>query len=123
MPGPALGAAMLFDEMASRMGALTFEDFSSDHPVVQQRTYNFICFVVGSDPQRLQHSLVVEGYLPELRAMMCTMQWAQLNYGWWTVLEPHATAGFQAEAGQARERARQALIAEERALQELLRGQ
>jgi hypothetical protein len=122
-PGPALGGATLFDEMALRLGELTFEDFSSDHIVVQQRTYNFICFVVGSDPARLRHSLVEEGYLPELRATMCPLQWAQLNHGWWAVLEPHATPGFRAQAAQARAQARQALLAEERALHELLRGQ
>jgi hypothetical protein len=121
--GPALGAATLFDEIALRLGELTFEDYASDHAVTQQRTYNFLCFVVGSDPAGQRHSLVVEGYLPELRAVMCPMQWAQLNYGWWTVLEPHLTTGFRAEAAQARERARQQLIAEEQALQALPREQ
>jgi hypothetical protein len=120
-PGPALAAAILFDGMALQMGELTFEDFASDHPVVQQRTYNFLCYVVGSDPARLRHSLVVEGYLPEERAMMCPMQWAQLNYGWLTVLEPYSAPGFRAEAAQARARARDALLAEERALHEVLR--
>jgi Putative metallopeptidase len=119
--GPSLGAATLFDEMALRLGALTFEDYSSDHPIVQQRTYNFICKIVGNDPQRLQHSLVVEGYLPPTRAIMCPMEWAQLSYGWWTVLEPHFNAGFRAQGAQARTRAREQLAVEERALQELLR--
>jgi hypothetical protein len=120
-PGPALAAATLFDALALQMGELTFEDFSSDHPIVQQRIYNFICYVVGSDPARLRHSLVEEGYLPEQRAMMCPMQWAQLNYGWLTVLEPHSTPGFRAEAAQVRAQARDALIAEEHALHEFLR--
>jgi hypothetical protein len=119
--GPALGGATLFDELALRQGALTFEDYASDHPVVQQRIYNFICYVVGSDPQRLRNSLVVEGYLPEERAMMCPLAWAQLSYGWWTVLEPSLTAGFRAQGTQARTQTRQQLSAEERALQEVLR--
>jgi hypothetical protein len=120
-PGPALAAAILFDEIARRLGELTFEDFSSDHPIVQQRIYNFLCYVVGSDPQGLQHSLVVEGYLPELRAMLCPLAWAQLNQGWWTVLQPHFAPGFRAEATQALERARQGIVSEERALQQSLR--
>lgn len=120
-PGPALGAATLFDEMAIRLGALTFEDYSSDHPVVQQRIYNFICYVVASDPDRLGHSLVVEGYLPEDRAIMCPLAWAQLRYGWWTVLEPHIVPAFRAQAAQAREQAHQDVRAEERTLTELLR--
>jgi hypothetical protein len=120
-PGPALGAAILFDEVARRQGVLNFETYSDNHPVVQQRTYNFICFIVGSDPERLRHPLVVEGYLPETRAVACPLEWAQLNYGWWTVLEPHLTTAFRPEGTQARARARQDLIAEEKALQELLR--
>jgi hypothetical protein len=53
--------------------------------------------------------------------MMCSFEWAQLSYGWWTVLEPSLSAGFRAQGTQARMRAREQLIAEERALQELLR--
>ena len=63
----------------------------SHHAVILQRVYNFLCAVVGSDPARLEHSLVVEGYLPELRATLCPKEWAQLNYGWLTILEPHVS--------------------------------
>jgi hypothetical protein len=121
-PSATLGAATLFDEMAVRGGELTFEDFSSDHAVVQQRTYNFLCYVVGSDPAGPRHALVLEGYLPALRAMLCPLAWAQLNYGWLTVLEPHFSAGFRAEGTQARALGRERLLAEERALRELIRG-
>ena len=55
-PNAALGAAVLFDAMGSKRPNLTLEDFSSDHPVILQRVYNFLCAVVGSDPQRLQNS-------------------------------------------------------------------
>ena len=51
-PNAALGAAVLFDAMGSKRPNLTLEDFSSDHPVILQRVYNFLCCVVGSDPQR-----------------------------------------------------------------------
>ena len=63
----ALGAAVLFDAMGSKRPNLTLEDFSSDHPVILQRVYNFLCCVVGSDPQRLQNSLVTDGYIPKER--------------------------------------------------------
>src|SRR5262245_43175417 len=68
-PNAALGAAVLFDAMGSKRPNLTLEDFSSDHPVVLQRVYNFLSAVVGSEPQRLQNSLVTDGYLPEVRAL------------------------------------------------------
>jgi hypothetical protein len=51
-PNAALGAAVLFDAMGSKKPNLTLEDFSSDHPVILQRVYNFLCCVVGSDPHR-----------------------------------------------------------------------
>jgi hypothetical protein len=45
-PNAALGAAVLFDAMGSKRPNLTLEDFSSDHPVILQRVYNFLCAVV-----------------------------------------------------------------------------
>lgn len=69
-PNAALGAAVLFDAMGSKRPNLTLEDFSSDHAVILQRSYNFLCAALGSDPKRLQ-SLVTDGYIPELRAMLC----------------------------------------------------
>ena len=96
-PNAALGAAVLFDAMGSKRPNLTLEDFSSDHPVILQRVYNFLCAVVGSDPQRLQNSLVTDGYIPQIRALLCRKEWTQLNYGWWTLLEPHLTDSSKKE--------------------------
>jgi Putative metallopeptidase len=101
-PNAALGAAVLFDAMGSKRPNLTMEDSSSDHAVILQRVYNFLCSVLGSDPQRL-HSLVTDGYIPESRAMLCGKEWTQLNYGWWTVLEPHLTRKTEAVSQQARQ--------------------
>jgi hypothetical protein len=102
-PNAALGAAVLFDAMGSKRPNLTLEDFSSDHPVILQRVYNFLCAVVGSDPQRLQNSLVTDGYIPQNRALLCRKEWTQLNYGWWTVLEPHLTDSCKKETKAARQ--------------------
>lgn len=96
-PNAALGAAVLFDAMGSRRPDLTLEDFSSDHPVILQRVYNFLCAVLGRDPARLD-ALVADGYMPKSRAPLCAKEWAQLNYGWWTVLEPHLTEPSRRES-------------------------
>jgi hypothetical protein len=119
-PNAALGAAVLFDAMGSKRPNLTMEDFSSDHAVIQQRVYNFLCSALGSDPQRL-HSLVTDGYIPESRAMFCVKEWTQLNYGWWTVLEPHLTRSYKKETETVRQQARQNLEAENNALRAKLR--
>ena len=115
-PNAALGAAVLFDAMGSKRPNLTLEDFSSDRPVILQRVYNFLCCVVGSDPQRLQNSLVTDGYIPETRAMLCRKEWSQLNYGWWTVLEPHLTDSSKKETKAARQQARKDLDDENKVL-------
>ena len=124
-PNAALGGAMLFDAMGSKRPNLTLEDFSSDHPVILQRVYNFVCAVVGSDAQRLQNSLVTDGYIPQGRALLCRKEWTQLNYGWWTVLEPHLTNEFKKEAQAARQQALKDLQEENKALPDkikLIRG-
>ena len=115
-PNAAVGAAVLFDAMGSKRPNLTLEDFSSDHPVILQRVYNFLCCVVGSDPQRLQNSLVTDGYIPDARALLCRKEWTQLNYGWWTVLEPHLTDGSKKETKAARQQARNDLEEENKVL-------
>ena len=112
----ALGAAVLFDAMGSKRPNLTLEDFSSDHPVILQRVYNFLCCVVGSDPQRLQNSLVTDGYIPKERSLLCRKEWTQLNYGWWTVLEPHLTDRSRKEMKGVREQARKDLEDENKLL-------
>jgi hypothetical protein len=107
-PNAALGAAVLFDAIGSKNPNLTTDDFASDHAVIQQRVYNFLCSVLGNDPQRLQ-SLVTDGYVPETRALLCRREWTQLDYGWWTLLEPHLTVSSRKETELVRRQARQNL--------------
>jgi hypothetical protein len=114
-PDAALGAAVLFDAMGSKRPNLTLEDFSSDHEVILQRVYNFLCAAFASDRERL-FSLAADGYIPESRAMLCGKEWSQLNYGWWTILEPHLTPSFKKETEAVRQQARQNLEDENDAL-------
>ncbi len=95
---------------------MTLEELSSDHAVVQQRVYNFLCSVVGSDPRRLESSLVTDGYMPQARAIWCRKEWTQLNYGWWTILEPHLTDAYKSETAPTRQQARKDLDDENAAL-------
>ena len=114
-PNAALGAALLFDAMGSKKPNLTLEDFSSDHAVILQRSYNFLCSVLASNPERLR-SLVTDGYIPESRALLCGKEWTQLDYGWWTVLEPHLTESYKQETEAVRQQARHDLGEENNAL-------
>jgi hypothetical protein len=115
---PVIAGAMLFDAIAREQGDPTMDQFASDHPITQQRVYNFLCLLEGSDPENLQGPLVDEGYLPKSRAPLCPQEWAELNYGWWTVLEPHFTESFSEQGTETQEQARDELIAEQKAFGE-----
>lgn len=119
-PDPSLAAAILFDELAREEGKLTLEGLSSDHPVTQQRVFNFLCYLEGSDPKRFQGPLVGTGYLPKTRAPLCPQAWAMLDYGWWTQLQPHFTEAFKDQGDKTQENARDQLIAETKAFEKQL---
>jgi Putative metallopeptidase len=106
---------VLFDAMGSKRSNLTLEDFPSDHAVILERVYNFLCAVVGNDPQRLQNPLVTDGYIPEARAMLYGKEWTQLSYGWWTLLKPHLTDIDKKETQATRRQARKELEEENNA--------
>ena len=104
-PDPSMAAALQFDEIAREEGQLTLEGFSSNHPVTQQRVFNFLCMLDGSNPQRYDDPLIGAGYLPETRAPLCPTEWTALNYGWWTQLQPHFTETFADQGNKEQEQA------------------
>lgn len=119
-PGPSLAAALLFDELARKEGKLTLEGLSSDHPVTQQRVFNFLCYLEGSDQKKYYGPLVDAGYLPKTRAPLCPQAWAMLDFGWWTQLQPHFTEAFRSQGDKTQEKAHDNLIAETKALEKQL---
>jgi hypothetical protein len=90
-PLTALSAALFFDAYRQLRGKLTDEDFADEHSVLEQRIYQFTCWVYGSDPQEFR-SLVGRQGLPRERAARCPDEWAQLKRSWDRLLAPHAIA-------------------------------
>ncbi|MFE5007896.1 DUF4344 domain-containing metallopeptidase [Streptomyces sp. NPDC056696] len=119
-PGPSLTAALLFDEIARKEGKLTLEGLSSDHPVTQQRVFNFLCYLEGSDQKTYDEPLVGAGYLPRTRAPLCPQAWAMLDYGWWTQLKPHFSEAFRTQGDKTQENAYDQLIAARKAFEKEL---
>lgn len=119
-PAPSLAAAIVFDELARKEGKMTLEGLSSDHPVTQQRVFNFLCYLEGSDPKKFDGPLVATGYLPKTRAPLCPQAWAMLDHGWWTQLQPHFTGTFKGRGDKNQADARARLIAETKAFAEKL---
>ncbi|HEX5658972.1 MAG TPA: DUF4344 domain-containing metallopeptidase [Polyangiales bacterium] len=56
-------------------------DFADEHSLNQQRFYNILCLVYGSNP-RAYEGLVSAGYLPEARAQRCPAEFEQKNDAW-----------------------------------------
>jgi hypothetical protein len=69
------------------------DDFSStsladEHPLNQQRYYNLLCWVLGSNPARFGGEVLAIG-LPANRARRCPGDYAKLSSSWTRLLKPH----------------------------------
>jgi hypothetical protein len=117
-PEPSLATALLFDEMARHQETVTLEEYSSDHPVLQARVFNFLCYTYGDDPQAM--ASLVPTYLPKSRSPMCPQAWAQLDYGWWTQLQPSFHSAFAEEGDAVQAQSKQRLLAEMEAFAEIM---
>jgi hypothetical protein len=85
-PLAAVSAALFFAALGQSRGELA-PDFTDVHSTPEQRTYQFLCWVYGSDPREFR-SLVGDDGLPRDRAAGCPGEWRQANYAWTTLLRP-----------------------------------
>jgi hypothetical protein len=90
-PLTAFSAALFFDALSADSGALSDADFADEHSINQQRTYQFLCWVYGSDTKRFK-SLVGPDLLPKSRAVQCPAEWQQVKTSWDILLTPYALA-------------------------------
>jgi len=84
-PRSALAAAIFFAGMSRKP---TDDDYADEHSLTQQRTYQFLCWIYGSD-RRTFRSIVGKDGLPKRRAVRCPSEWRQLNRSWSRLLAPH----------------------------------
>jgi hypothetical protein len=72
--------------------------FYDEHNLSQQRAYQIVCFMVGSDPAKFK-SLADESNMPEARQQRCNEEdYPKTSRSWDTVLGPHRRASGQPEA-------------------------
>jgi hypothetical protein len=83
----ALSGAYWF-QLQSQQGHET--PFYDEHAFDQQRFYNILCWIYGSDPEKYQ-TFVESGTLPESRAARCPGDYAKTKRSWEKLLEPHMT--------------------------------
>lgn len=78
-------SAVLFKTRAD--AGLSF-DASNEHAMDEQRYYNVLCWVYGSDPVKYA-PIVEKGYLPQTRASKCEFEYFQMERSWKTLLGPY----------------------------------
>jgi hypothetical protein len=83
-----LSAAMLFDAIKTDDGRLGDSDFADEHSLPQQRVYQFLCWIYGSDTKRFK-GIVGKDMLPRERAVRCANEYRQLRSSWDQLLAPH----------------------------------
>ena len=66
--------------------------FWDEHAFDQQRFYNIVCLIFGSDPKKYG-DFIKQGTLPMERAMRCPDEYAKIKKAWEKLLQPHLTNG------------------------------
>jgi len=59
-----------------------------EHSLSEQRFYNILCLVYGSNPEKFNF-LVEDGDLPEERAEICPSEYERKVNSWDTLLSPY----------------------------------
>jgi len=83
-----LDAAISFYSGDASEATIDEGDYADEHALNQQRFYNMVCWVYGSDPDGYA-DLVSDGNLPEARAERCENEYSQLDRSWSKLLEGH----------------------------------
>ncbi len=81
-----LAAADAF-RIESRQNSNTKRDMSGEHLLQEQRSYNSLCMIYGSDPEKYRF-FVKDGYLPKERAERCPVEYERTVDSWESLLLP-----------------------------------
>lgn len=87
----ALSGALFFGLVAANREEFAAADFWDEHSLNEQRFYNIICWVYGSDPALFADEAAQAG-LGEDRLVRCQDEYAQVMGAWETLLGPYLTA-------------------------------
>lgn len=81
-----LAAADVF-RLDSRNGSPTGSDMADEHLLKEQRFFNSLCMIYGSDPDKYSN-ILDKGYLPEARAVRCPTEYQKTAGSWSDLLAP-----------------------------------
>ena len=83
-----LDAALSFYAASESADMVDEGKYADEHSLDQQRFYNMVCWVYGSDPNGYEH-LLEDDYLPAARAERCEGEYAQIDRSWTRLLKQH----------------------------------
>lgn len=81
-----LAAADAF-RIESQMRTPSGRDLADEHLLQEQRSFNSLCMVYGSNPNKYS-GIVTKGYLPEARAARCPNEYERTAQSWSELLAP-----------------------------------
>ena len=81
-----LTAAEFSEGLASQSDEVTEEQFADEHSLDEQRLYQFLCWVYGSDTEKYSW-IVDDEHLPAARAERCEAEYQQNVASWVTLLD------------------------------------
>jgi hypothetical protein len=81
-----LAAADAF-HIESKQTSATKRDLSDEHLLQEQRFYNSLCMIYGSNSEKYEY-FVTDGYLPKERAVRCPAEYQRSVDSWVNLLRP-----------------------------------
>ncbi|HEY2866192.1 MAG TPA: DUF4344 domain-containing metallopeptidase [Pyrinomonadaceae bacterium] len=81
-----LAAAEAF-QVESRNSGTHERNMADEHLLQEQRFYNALCMLYGSDPDKYD-TILTKGFLPKERAARCPTEYQKTVESWQTLLEP-----------------------------------
>src|SRR6478672_466071 len=81
-----LAAAEAF-QIESRANSNHAHNMADEHLLQEQRFYNALCMLYGSNPDKYE-SILTKGFLPKERAVRCPTEYEKTVESWQSLLEP-----------------------------------
>jgi hypothetical protein len=83
----AVFAAAEAFQIESKQGSTDQHDMADEHLLQEQRFYNSLCMIYGSNPSKYSN-IFTEGYLPKERAVRCESEYQRTSDSWRNLLAP-----------------------------------
>lgn len=83
----AVFAAAEAFQIESKQGPADRRDMADEHLLQEQRFYNSLCMIYGSNPSKYSN-IFTEGYLPKERAVRCESEYQRTSDSWRNLLAP-----------------------------------